>query len=243
MVRKKQILIGMLFSLVLPASAALAQYSSTNYKVQETFFGAGGNLDNQSAHYQAKTSAGELGVGNISSPNFQAYAGFNTSDRILLEVNVNGGTFDFGTLATDKVSARSTTFTVRDYLSSGYTVQLLGTPPRNGNYVLNGLSSPTASSPGSEQFGINLVANNLPDAGAFGAVPTQVPDNTFGFGYATTAYATSNLFKYVEGDTIAQSDKSSGITLYTLSMMANISRTTAGGAFDTSLYVRAVPTF
>jgi hypothetical protein len=243
MVRKTQILIAIFLSLIFPVGISLAQYSSTNYQVQETFFGAGGNLDNQSANYQAKTSAGELGVGNISSPNFQAYAGFNTSDRILLEVVVNGGTFDFGTLSTTQASARSTTFTVRDYLSSGYTIQMLGTPPKNSNYTLHNLTSPTASSPGTEQFGINLAANNLPDVGAFGAVPAQVPDNTFGFGYATTDYSTSNLFKYVEGDTIAQSDKSSGITLYTLSMMANISRTTSGGAFDTSLYVRAVPTF
>ena len=243
MVRKTQILLGIFLALLFPLGISVAQYTSPNYQVQETFFGTGGNLDNASANYKAKTAAGELGVGNISSPNFQAQAGFNTSDRIVLELNVVGGTFDFGTLDTSHASARSTTFTVRDYLSSGYTVSIVGSPPHYANYTLNALSSAASSSPGTEQFGINLAANNLSGVGPFGAVPAQVPDNTFGFGYAVSPYNTSNLFKYVEGDTIAQSDRSTGITRYTLSMMANISRTTVGGTFATSLFVRAVPTY
>lgn len=226
-----------------PVGLGVAQYTSSNYKVQETFFGTGGNLENQSTNYKAKTSVGELGVGNISSPNFQAYAGFNTSDRIVLEVIVNGGTFDMGTLTTAQAKAQSTTFSVKDYLSSGYTVQVVGSPPKNSNYTLAGMTVAAASSPGTEQFGINLAANNLPSVGPFGAVPTQVPDNTFGFGYAVTPYDTSNLFKYISGDTIARSDKSSGATSYTISMIANINRTTIGGTFATSLYVRAVPTY
>jgi hypothetical protein len=72
-----------------------------------------------------------------AAPTFQAYPGFNTSDRILLEVNVAGGVFDFGILDTSQVHARTTTFTVRDYLSSGYSVQLTGSPPRNGSYTLS----------------------------------------------------------------------------------------------------------
>jgi hypothetical protein len=243
MVRKTQIIIGLFLALILPVGIVAAQYTSTSYQAEETFFGTGGELDNQSANYKAKTAVGELGVGNVSSPNFQAQAGFNTSDRILLELNVNGGLFDFGTLDTTKAVARTTTFTVRDYLSSGYTVHLNGTPPKYANYTLNSMSSGASSNPGTEQFGINLAANNLPDVGPFGAVPSQVPDSTFGFGYAVAPYNTSNLFKYVEGDTIARSDKSTGITLYTLSMMANISRTTVGGTFATSLFVQAVPTF
>jgi hypothetical protein len=243
MVRKTQILIGIFIAMFFPVGLGVAQYTSPSYKVQETFFGTGGNLENTSTNYKAKTSVGELGVGNISSPNFQAYAGFNTSDRIVLEVIVNGGTFDMGTLTTAQAKAQSTTFSVKDYLSSGYTVQVVGSPPKNSNYTLAAMTTAAASSPGTEQFGINLAANNLPSVGPFGAVPTQVPDNTFGFGYAVSPYDTSNLFKYVSGDTVAQSDKSSGATSYTISMIANINRTTIGGAFATSLYIRAVPTY
>jgi hypothetical protein len=243
MVTKTKILTGLLLALFFPVGTSLAQYASPSYQVDETFFGSGGNLENSSANYKAKTAAGELGVGNVSSPNFQAYPGFNTSDRILLEVNVAGGVFDFGILDTSQVHARTTTFTVRDYLSSGYSVQLTGSPPRNGSYILSAMNSAASSNPGTEQFGVNLVANNLSGPGPFGAAPSQVPDSTFGFGFAASPYDTPNLFKYVEGDTVAQSDKSTGITQYTLSMIANVSRTTAGGAFGTSLFVRAVPTY
>lgn len=243
MVLKKQIPIAILLAFIFPLGLTTAQYTSSNYKVDETFFGSGGNLENTSANYKAKTAAGELGVGNVSSPNFQVYAGFNTSDRILLELNVTGGTFDLGVLDTSQASARSTTFTVRDFLSDGYTVQIVGKSPRNTNYYLATMSAAAASSPGTEQFGINLTTNNLPGVGPFGANPSQVPDSTFGFGYVISPYDTSNLFKYVDGDTVARSDKSTGITQYTLSVIANINRTTVGGAFGTSLFVRTVPTY
>jgi hypothetical protein len=73
---------------------ASAQYTSPSYKVEQTFFGAGGELDASSASYQAKIAAGELGVDHAVSSNYQTYAGFNTTDRILLEVYVTGGVFD-----------------------------------------------------------------------------------------------------------------------------------------------------
>ncbi len=236
--------LGILFlALIFPAGMAAAQYTSTNYKVNETFFGTGGDLQNQSAHYQAKTAAGELAVGNISSPNFQANAGFNTTNRILLELSVVGGVFDLGVLDTSQASAATTTFTVRDYLSSGYTIQMLGATPSNSGHYLANMSIAGPSVPGTEQFGINLAANNLSGIGPFGAVPTQLPDSTFGFGVIDSPYGTSNSFKYVNGDTVAHSSKSTGVTQYTLSMIANIDRRTAGGAYGTSLYVRAIPTY
>lgn len=59
----------------------LAQSSSTNYKVEESFFGTGGELDASSTNYRAKQAAGETAVGNTASTNFQAQAGFNTTDQ------------------------------------------------------------------------------------------------------------------------------------------------------------------
>lgn len=176
---------------------------------------------------------------------YQAYSGFNTTDRPVLEVAVTGGSFDMGTLTTSQARAISTSFTVRSYLASGYTIEVGGTPLKNNgsNYTLANLTSPTASNPGTEQFGINLAANNLPSIGAFGAAPAQVPDTTFGFGVANSNYSTTNLFKYIENDPIAHSDSSSGITEYTMSVIANISTTTPGGSYGTSLFVNAIPTF
>lgn len=226
-------------------NVAYAQYSSPSYKVEETIFGAGGELDASSTNYKARATAGELGVGNSASANFQMFAGFNTTNDPMLEVVVNGGTFDLGYLEIDSVKATSATFAVRNYLSSGYVISLGGTPPKNtsGGYTLAGMSTAGSSSPGTDQFGVNLAANNIAPIGPFGAVPQQLPDTTFGFGAAATGYGTSNQFKFVEHETIAQSTKSSGVTVYTLSMMANTSKIATAGYYTTDLFVNVTPTF
>jgi hypothetical protein len=234
------------FLFFLFAPVVTAQYSSTNYKVNETFFGAAGELSAQSASYQAKVSAGELGIDHTSSANFQAYSGFNTTDLPYLEVFVSGGAYDLGYLDIAAVKAITSVFTVRSYLATGYTVRLGGNPPSNrdgGHHTLTALGSPSSSSPGTEQFGINLVANNLSPVGPFGAAPSQVPDATFSFGAPTTDYATTNSFKYVENDIIAQSLSSSGVTQYTISAIANANKNTLAGFYSTDLFVNVVPTF
>jgi hypothetical protein len=244
-VTHKAIGLGVLLLLMLP-SPVFAQYSSSHYQINESFFGAGGELEDTSPHYMAKTAAGELGVDRSASTNFQAYAGFNTTDTPLLEVVVSGGIFDMGYLDENNPKAITTFFTVRNYLSSGYTVSLSGTPPVNrdgNNHMLTALTTPTASNPGQEQFGVNLVANNISPIGPFGAAPQQLPDSTFGFGQPTADYNTANLFKFVDNDVIANSPKSSGVTSFTLSTMANITKHTLAGYYGTALYVNVVPTF
>lgn len=232
--------------LVSPAIAlAAGQYSSPDYQVNEVFFGSGGGLDLSSPNYQAQGSVGDLGVGKSSSPHYQAQAGFNTTDAPVLELNVTGGTFDLGTLDPSAPKTAQTTFNVRDYLSSGYIVELAGTPPvdASGGHALQPLSTPTASTPGTEQFGVNLAANTNPSVGVN---PQQVPDGSFSFGAPTANYDTANKFKFLAGDPIASSASSSGETQYTLSMIANVSDTTnitPAGTYTGNLYVVAVPTF
>lgn len=240
-----------------PTGMAFAQYTSPHYQVNETFFGAGGDLQDLSPNYQAKTAAGELGIDHAVSANYQTYSGFNTTDKILLEVAVSGGVFDLGALSLTQTKAITTTFTVRDYLSSGYVVKIGGDPPTNGNHALCPMGWDLTNCPqttaiqGKEQFGINLAANNiaLPNGpGAFGSNPVQVPDTTFGFGTAVADYGISNDFVFVPieshpSEIVAQSSVSSGITQYTLSAIANISKTTPGGFYGTSLFVDAIPTF
>ncbi|HEU4914661.1 MAG TPA: hypothetical protein VFT16_04655 [Candidatus Saccharimonadales bacterium] len=221
---------------------AYAQSSSANYKVEESFFGTGGELDAGSANYKAKQSAGEMTVGNAASANYQFQGGFNTTDAPLLEVAVNGGIYDMGNLDISATGAVTASFTVRNYLSSGYVVRLNGTPPTDpiSGHVLAALSTPSSSVPGTEQFGVNLADNGNPD---IGSNPAQVPDNTYSFGTAIAGYDTSNLFKFVDGDTIAMSPKSSGQTNYALSIIANVARSTPSGQYGGHLDLQVIPTF
>lgn len=215
--------------ILLPSPALADTSSSTNYRVEQTFFGTGGELDASSPNYRAKQTAGELTVGNTASANYQAYAGFNTTDEPYLEFVVTGNNIDLGYLDTAAAKTANGTFYVRAWQASGYNVTTAADPPTNtsGGYQMTPLAAQTASAAGTEQFGINLVANTLP--AIFGTDPVQ--SNSFAYGQATTGYGVANQYKYVKGDVVAQSLKSSSVTTYTLSYIMNISNTTPSGKY------------
>lgn len=226
-------------SVVALAGVATAQSSSTNYKVNEYFFGSGGELEACSDQYCSKQSAGELTVGNTSSSSYQANAGFNTSSDPILEVAVNGDV-DFGLLSTEHTATGTVNVQVRTYLASGYNMIIRGTAPNYAGEALDAMSAGDEAETGKEQFGINLRNNSAPN---IGTDPVQVPDNTFSFGLPTADYNTPNQFKYLNGDTIAYSDSSSGQTNYTLSMIANMAELTDAGRYETKLSIVIVPVF
>lgn len=218
-----------------------SQASSTGYGINEVFFGSGGSLHDCSATYCAKLAAGETGVGNTASPLYQAQAGFNTDRQPFLEFVVSNTNIDVGILTSSTTKTTTATFSVKSYLASGYVVKQTSAGPTNGSYVMSGLATPTASAVGTEQFGINLVANTSPVT--FGANPSQSPDATFGHGQVSSGYNTPNLFKYVPNDTIAYSDQSSGTTNYTASYIFNVSNLTAGGTYVMRHVLVATSTF
>ena len=211
------------------------QSCSSTYGVSETFFGSGGDLNICSTNYCSKQSAGELTIGNTAGTNYQAQAGFNTDRTPWIGAAVITPTVDLGVLSNTATNSGTAQFKVSAYLTNGYTVQLYGTPPSNGSHVLAAMAG-ASSSVGTEQFGINLTANNVATTtpSTFGADPTQdpnYPSQPFGFGQAASGYNTANTFKFNSGDVIAQSSKSSSYTIFTISYIANISGITPGGSY------------
>jgi hypothetical protein len=211
--------------------AARAQYYSTNYAANEVFFGVGGTGYNNesSTHYESQVTIGDTGVGNSKGTAYQAEGGFNTSTDPFLEFVVNPASIDLGVLTTATAGTATDTFLVEDYLSTGYVIFNDATAPSDGSHTMTNLTSPTGSIPGTEQFGINLVANTSPVT--FGAAPVQQPDSTFSYGQVSAGYGTANQFKYVSGQTIAYSNSSSGETDYTMSFLYNISSATPTGLY------------
>jgi hypothetical protein len=233
---KQKSVVGSALALLLALSTGglayantVPQSSSSNYSVNEVFMGSGGSLDSCSGSYCSKQSLGELGVGNTASSSYQAQAGFNTDREPFLEFIVSNTNLNLGVLTSSAAKTANATFSVKTYLASGYVVKHTAPGPTNGSYVMNGLTTPTASAPGTEQFGINLVANTSPTN--FGANPSQSPDVTFSHGQVASGYNTPNQYKYVRDDNIAYSDESSGQTNYTISYMFNVSNLTAGGEY------------
>lgn len=221
------------FSFILTSltSTAFAEPSqSTNFKFNESAIGSGGLIQSNSANYQGRDSIGDIGVGPAASSNFQIAAGSTTTNDPALSVAVNG-TINFNAFSAATATTATTTFTVLNYTTYGYIVQILGNAPSNGSTTIeamdpSGPSFPGASVAGTSQFGINLVANTLPVS--IGANPDN---GQFGFGTVAGNYGTSNSYRYVSGETIAQATRNSGTTTYTITYLVNVPALTPGGIY------------
>jgi hypothetical protein len=226
-----------------------AQSNSTNYQVNEAQFGPGGTLNSTSPNYKARQNLGSTGSGFTSSTTYGANAGFLTPETPFLEMTVTAGNINLGNLSSGSTATGTSTFSIRAYLDSGYSVLTMSDPPKNeSGSALNNLASPTASAVGAEQFGINLVQNltscPTPAPANFGGDPVLVPSSTFANGQAATGYNTCGLFKYVKGDTIAQNNgRGWGQTNYTISYMVNINATSKAGQYDMVQDLVAVVTY
>lgn len=226
------------------ATALAQQSSSTNYSVDEVFFGSGGELEACSTSYCSKQAAGELAQGETSSTNYSAQAGFNTNREEYIQFVVTSASTDIGYLGTTYTKTANGTFSIKAYLAHGFVIVNAGDPPKTTSvnpHTFATPSSPTASAVGTEQFGMNLRANTSP--ATFGADPVQVPDSTFSFATAAAGYSTVNQYKYVKGDTIAQSTKSSGQTDFTTSYIFNINNVTQAGTYFFNHDMVAVATY
>lgn len=234
-------LLSSVITLLLPVSVLAAQTSSPNYQVNEVFFGSGGELHACSTSFCSKQAAGEATVGKVSSANFNAQGGFNTNREPYIEFTVSSTNLDLGTLAPTVTRTATATFSVKAYRAHGYVVTNASDPPTNSTYFMKAITIPAASAVGTEQFGINLVANTQPTT--FGANPTQGPDSTFGFGQVAADYSSPNFYKYLKGDVVAQSYLSSSYTNYTVSYLFNISNVTPGGSYVLQHDLVATATF
>lgn len=232
------------------------QAASPNYRLEESYFGSGGEVDASSTNFRARQSTGSLGTGAVSSTNFDSTPGDNTSSDPFLEAAVMVSNIDLGNLSPTTTSFAAAqggdcncTFYVRAYMSSGYTV-VTASPTltsENGDTVdAKSTQGAPSSNPNVEEFGINLVANTAP--GSFGSNPANIPDNTFADGQAATGYQTPNQYKYAQGDIIARGPATNGNqgvgqTNYTISYIAKIANLTEAGNYTMRHDLIVVPTF
>jgi hypothetical protein len=220
-------------SVVVSEALASAQGSSSNFRIDESFIGPGGNIDSGSTNYQFQSgqqSVGNAGVVEGSSSNFRTQGGFTTTSDPTLRCEIGTASLNLGSLSIATTATATATFSVLNYTAYGYNVSIVGDTPSNGTHILTALASNSSSQTGTEQFGINLVANTQPTS--FGASPVQVPDNTFSFGAAATNYNTANSYRYGNGETIATSAQTSGQTNFTISYIVNVATTTPGGSYS-----------
>lgn len=230
-----KILISFLIVIIIfSGSLVLAQVmSSPNYQIQKDSLNVGGG-EQSSANYLMTETLGELATGDLASASFRLKAGFLAEFPQVLTFSLTENIADLGIISPLAVSATTTKFAVATNAPSGYAVTIIGDTLTHGSSVIDALATPSESSPGNKQFGINLKYNTSPSVGA---------DPSGGAGIAGPGYNSTNFFKFVSDDTIALSNSFSTNTDFTISYLGNISSATEAGSYSTILTVIATGTF
>lgn len=120
--------------------------------------------------------------------------------------------------------------------SSGYNITVNGTTLTSGSNTIPAMTTAAASSTGSGQFGMNLVANTTPNVGS-NITPTSTGVNFKGEPLA--GYNTANEFEFNSGNQVANSaDGGAGPTdsqIYTVSYIVNVPGNQTAGTYTTTL--------
>jgi hypothetical protein len=214
--------------------------NSDSYQLSEVQFGGSTNFNGCSDDYCAEVSIGDMTSGTSSSSSYGVEFGQILEDEPSLEVIVIPGESNLGILSAENTATKTAIIKVRSYLSGGYILRVTGDSPKFGTHNLKTPAIPTASVPGLEQFGINIVANSSPSVGSN---PIQAPGSGIELGKASGNYSLENMFMYLSGDTVAYSDTDSSQTDYTLSMIVNISNSTPAGHYFGDYAVVVIPAF
>ena len=147
-----------------------------------------------------------------------------------------------GYLSIANVSTATSTFSVRCWVCSGYSVSYTGNPPSNGSYTMNPfIGSYTyfnGSQPASNEFGINLAVNPTAGVGASPTSPT-LPS----FGQVNSKYNIADTFLYNSGDQIAYSNTSTSITTFTISYLFRVRTQTPAGQYNFNQTIIATGTY
>lgn len=229
---------GAVFALVTAHVVSAESLSSNSYRFEESTIGSGGLMESNSANYRASDVLGDVAIGSAASANYQVQAGSKTTPDPALTVAINSSSASFGSFSATNPSMATASFSVLNYTAFGYVVQIEGGPPKKGSHTIPGLTNEASSAVGTEQFGMNLVANTAPQS--IGANPDQ---GQFGYGEAHTDYATPNKYRYRNGDIIASAPKSSGVTNFTISYLVNVAPLTEGGVYRTNQTVIVIGTY
>lgn len=148
--------------------------------------------------------------------------------------SANGYSLDMGEFTVSTPRAVTSQFAGATNDVNGYVASMLGTTMTSGNNIINPLAAPTASSPGTSQFGVNLRSNSSPVVG----------QNPLGAGSAVPSndYNQPNRFVFKNG-TLAASPISTDYNTFTVSYIVNIDSAQPPGVYATTITYLGVAQF
>jgi hypothetical protein len=132
--------------------------------------------------------------------------------------------------------------------TNGYSITVAGPTLTSGSNTIPAMASTAAGVRGTSQFGINLKANTTATStSAIGSEVAPVPNATSLRGQAATGYDTVDQFKFVSGDSVANSaNGGAGPTnaqIYTASYIVNVAGSQTAGTYVTTLTYVCTATF
>lgn len=135
---------------------------------------------------------------------------------------------DMGQLSPTSTLLAQSQMAVGTNATGGFAITANGAPMSAGTNVIDSLATPTPSKQGSNQFGINLVANNTPAVGSD-------PQGTWANALPSPDYSMPNQYKYVSGDVVAFSPNVSLMKKFTVSYIVNSSPALRAGVYTTTV--------
>jgi hypothetical protein len=228
LVDNKKITLAIFLGLIL--SCPLLVYgamNSGNYQIFADGFMYAGDSDLNSANYMMVAGGGEIGMGLSDSANYSLRAGTPAIDREpAIGITVSSDRVDLGVLSSSVTASKTNTIQAFSNSHGGYVLKVYGQTLTANTETITAIgASAQASALGTEQFGINLVANTIPLIGANPTLRSAVLDADYG---------TVNQFAFANNDTVATSNKPS-IDDFTVSYIANIAGGTAAGLYQTTI--------
>lgn len=151
--------------------------------------------------------------------------------------STNGIIADFGELSANSPTTATSQFATATNDPDGYNTFINGQTMTSGNKVIEPISSQTASSAGTSQFGINLRSNTSPLVGS------NKEDGAVANGFVDSNYNTPNRFRFGNGDRLAASTKSTGFSRYTISYIVNVPEDQSPGIYSTTLVYTSIASF
>lgn len=151
-----------------------------------------------------------------------------------------GTAVSFGTFSSVAASTGTSVMAAATNGVSGYSITVNGSTLTctscAGSPTIAALSSQTASSVGTPQFGANLKANTSP--ATFGA-DVAGP----GSGTATANYNTANQYRFVTADSVASAAAATDADTYTVSYIVNVPGNQAAGTYTATMTYICTATF
>ncbi len=131
---------------------------------------------------------------------------------------------------------------------SGFIITVNGLTMTSGSNTVTAMSSSTTGVRGTSQFGLNLKANTVATSTpAIGTEVAPAPNATNYKGQSIGGYSTVDNFKFVTGDTVANSaNGGAGGTdaqIFTVSYIVNVPGSQPAGTYTTTLTYICTPTF